>query len=794
MNHFTEEEEEFTLLAEKPIDVPAILSKYLAYWKYFLISVLAFAIIAIVYLSVNLPLYKITTSILFHDDAKGGTSEVNAFREMNMVNRMYNADNEIEILKKSLVSEKVVRKLHLYFTYHQIKPFALIANTPLKNVLPALSNRKVAILYGDELPFMLQAPDELLANVPGEILFDLNIDARGVSTYTGTFNENDFRVTANASDTVVLLPFGRLKILRRGHLTPAGMMLRVSLQDPLNVADGIVNALEVELTSKTSSVADLTIVCGNSIMGVDILKNYIETYNELGISEQLQLAEKTSEVIDDHLAMLSNELSNVESLAQNYKQSQGLTDIASQADLYNSELANSGQQKMEVETQYAIVTRLHDHMQQNSNHDQLIPANSGIVSPGLNTQINTYNTLVLERNKLARIASGSNQTMIDLNNQITSTFNSVHNGLEHEKNNLEIQQREINAKYYQNNARLRAIPRQERVYTEIKRQQSTKEELFLFLLQKKEEKFMNMTSLVPNSKFIDNIRIRGVVWPRKFLTLAIALCLGLLLPFIYIKMKDVLRYQIVSKEELEEITSVPVLGDIPKSIQTDTIVVKKEGNDCFNEMMRLLRANLLFVIDSKEKKVINTLSSISGEGKSFFTINLAISLALLEKKVLIIELDIRKPRLALELGLKGREGITHYLSGNLNRNELVTPSGINENLSVILAGAIPPNPNELLAKPMLDDLVRELRNEFDFILIDTPPLGLVSDSLLLNRLADINLYVARAGFTPKKYIADAGRYYRDKKLKNMYFILNGVNLDAAEYRYGIGKKYKYGYA
>lgn len=794
MNHFTEEEEEFTLLAEKPIDVQAILSKYLTYWKYFLVSVLMFAIIAIVYLSVNLPLYKVTTSILFHDDAKGGTSEVNAFREMNMVNRLYNADNEIEILKKSLVSEKVVRKLHLYFTYLQIEPIALVENTPLKNVLPGLSKRKVAVLYGDELPFMLQAPEELLANVPGEILFNLEIDARGVSTYTGTYNENDYRITAKASDTVVTLPFGRLKILSRGRLTPAGMMLRVSLQDPLNVADGIVNALEVELTSKTSSVADLTFVCGNSNMGVDILKNYIETYNELGITEQLLLAEKTSEVIDNHLATLSNELSNVESLAQNYKQSQGLTDIESQADLYNAEVANSGQQKMEVETQYAIVTRLHDHMQQNSNHDQLIPSNSGIVSPGLNSQITTYNALVLERNKLARIASGSNQTMIDLNNQIASTFNSVYNGLEHEKNNLAIQQREINAKYYQNNARLRAIPRQERVYTEIKRQQSTKEELFLFLLQKKEEKFMNMTSLVPNSKLIDNIRIRGVVWPRKFLTLAIALCLGLLLPFIYIKMKDVLRYQIVSKEELEEITSVPVLGDIPKSIQTETIVVKKEGNDCFNEMMRLLRANLLFVIDSKEKKVINTLSSISGEGKSFFTINLAISLALLEKKVLIIELDIRKPRLALELGLNGRKGMTHFLSGNLSRNELVTPSGVNENLSVILAGAIPPNPNELLAKPMLDDLVRELRNEFDFILIDTPPLGLVSDSLLLNRLADINLFVARAGFTPRKYIADAGRYFRDKKLKNMYFILNGVNLDAAEYRYGIGKKYKYGYA
>lgn len=211
-------------------------------------------------------------------------------------------------------------------------------------------------------------------------------------------------------------------------------------------------------------------------------------------------------------------------------------------------------------------------------------------------------------------------------------------------------------------------------------------------------------------------------------------------------------------------------------------------------MIRLLRANLLFVIDGKEQKVINMLSSISGEGKSFVLLNLAMSLAILDKKVLIVELDIRKPRLAKELNLNNKQGITLFLSGHLDKSELVNPSGVHPNLSIITSGAIPPNPNELLAKPLLDELINDMRSEYDYILIDTPPVGLVSDSFLLNRLTDVNLYVARVGYTPKKMIENADQYFRENRLKKMYFVLNYVDLNGAEYRYGLGKKYGYGYS
>ena len=794
MKKYSQAEDEFSILAEKPVDIVGVFMKYLSQWKWFLASMLLCIAIAAVYLTYKLPQYKVSTSILFKDDQKGGgSSEMNIFREMGVITQKNNVDNEIEILKKSLVVERVVRKLGLYATYTEMMPWDVVRQTGLNKFLPGIAERKVKILYGDESPVSVNLPENRLDNLEQNIVFDVLVKPSGDYEFSGSYLGNSYNLKAASTDSMANLPFGKLQLIK-GKTSPAqDMIVRVELQHPLNVADRYLNALKIELTSKTSSVANLSLICPNGSLGKDFIKEYIQTYNEEGIRSQIELADKTSLLIDDHLAKLSNELSSVESQAQNFKQSQGLTDIASQADLFNSQSANVAQKRGEVETQYAIVSNLNNFVQEKSIHDQLIPANSGITSEALNYQISIYNNLVLQRNRLSRIASSSNQSMIDLNNQIESTYNSVRSGLQNEKNNLQIQQHDLAAIYNQSNARIRAIPRQERVYSDIKRQQNIKEALFLYLLQKKEEKYMNMATVEPNSKLIDNIRIMGIVSPNKMLIASILLALGLILPIIGIKIKDLLRYQISTKEELEEISSVPVLGEIPKTNQKEYLIIKESNNDSFSEMLRLLRANLLFIIDSKDKKVINTLSSISGDGKTFITINLAFSLALLDKKVLIVELDIRKPKIAEYLGLDKKEGITLYLSGKVSKEEIIKPSGVNPNLWVITAGVIPPNPNELLAKPMLDQLIADLRNDFDYILIDTAPVGVVSDSFLLNRLADVNLYVVRADYTPKRYIEDATRYFRENKLSKLYFILNAVNLNTVAYRYGYGKKYGYGY-
>lgn len=781
-------EEEYFMLSEKKIDVMSILMKYLSYWKWFVISIIFCLAIAAAYLYFALPKYEITTSILFRDDQKGGTSELNVFREMGVVTRKSNVDNEVEILKKSMVAESVVKELHLYASYTEMESLF-----ELDKIWTNAPKRKTAVLYGDELPVRIQLPEDRLNSLSEKISFDLLVYPNGNYLFSGKFNGDKYEVKAQENDSILQLPFGVLRLFRGKTKPTENMWLKVQIQHPLSVADAFTNSLDVKLTSKTTSIAKVTLTAPNRRMGREFLKEYIEAYNERGIKDQLELAETTSRIIDNHLANMSNELSSVEDEAQQFRQSQGLTDISSQASLYNSQLASVGQKKMDIETQHSIVSSLLNFVQQKNDHSQSIPTNSGVQSVILNSQIAAYNDLVQQRNRLARIASSSNQSMIDLNNQLETTFRSVVSGLQSERNNLDIQLRDINAEYSRNNARIRAIPQQERTFSDIKRQQNIKEELFLYLLQKKEERYMNMTVVAPNSKLIDYIRVAGVVSPNNKLIILFSFLLGLILPFIGIAIRDLLRYQVDSRESLEEISSIPLLGEIPKLAQMQAIAVKENGNDSFNEMMRLLRANLLFVVDSKDKKVINVLSSISGEGKSFISLNLAMSLALLDKKVLLVELDIRKPKLAKQLGLDKKQGMTLYLSGYMDKQELVKPSGLHPNLSVITAGSIPPNPNELLAKSALDELISELRGEYDFIIVDTAPVGMVSDAFLLDRIADMNLFVTCSGVTPKKYVEDADRYFQDNKLKRMYFVLNSVNLSRTNYRYGPGKKYGYGY-
>lgn len=799
MNMYSDVELEFNKLADKPIDVLGILMKYLIHWKWFLVSIFICLFLAVIYIYITLPKYQIETSILFNDDQKGGASEITTFREMGIISRRNNADNEVEILNKTLIVESVVRDLGLYATYTEMKPLGLLRKLNLENKVPSFFIRKTKSLYGNESPVLVRMSDYDLDNLTSDININLLIHPSGNYDFSVEYNNNSFHHSLPLGDSTLNFTFGRIEFATTPLFLSEDMILKIVISRPADVANAYLNNLTIELTSKTSSVADIALVTSNTALGRDFLVKYIDTYNQKGIIDQIELADKTSKLIEDQLAKLSEELSDVESQVQNYRQSQGLTDIASQANIYNSQMASVEQRRVDIESQLSIVSNLNDYVQNINNHEQLIPANSGINSQSLNSQITSYNSLVLERNRLARIASSSNQSMIDLNYELSSMLNSIKTGLLNEKNNLEIQYNDIAAIYDQNRARVSAIPQQERVYSDIMRQQSIKEELFLYLLQKKEERYMNMATVAPSSKIIDNIRVTGIVSPQKIMILAIFLILGVILPVIVIKIKDLLRYQIVSKEELEKITSVPVLGEIPKIVQNEKgslnerALITENGNDSFNEMIRLLRANLMFVINGNDKKVINILSSISGEGKTFTSINLSMSLALIDKKVLLIDLDIRKPKLAKELGLDSKSGITLYLSRSIDKDELVKPSGLHPNLSVITAGAVPPNPNELLMKPLLDELINSLRNDFDYIFIDTAPLGLVSDGFLLSRLADVNLYIARSEYTPKKYLEEAAKHFKEGKLKRLYFILNSINLDAAEYRYGFGKKYGYGY-
>jgi tyrosine-protein kinase Etk/Wzc len=766
---------------EEKVDFVQSFFKYLRYWKWFVISIAICLAVAVIYLKTATQTYQINAKILLKDDQKGGSSaadNMSAFQDLGLFNIKNNADNELEILKTSDLVERAVRKLGLYAHYGEIGSFTETE------------------LYGKNCPISVKLPETVLDTLHETINFEVNVQPNGKYSFTGEYNNQSYRVNATNMDSLVALPFGVLYI-DPGHYRPIEPIeINVTLGNPSAIAKDLLGQLDMELTSKTTTVVNMTFKTSNRQRGTDFVNAFIEAYNEEDMKDRNMVADNTNMFLNDRLSSLGGELTNVEKQVENFKQSEGLTDITSQSQLFIQQTGDYEQKHLEIGTQLGIIKDLEAYINKRESRYQLLPAGTGVESTNLNALINEYNSRLLERKRLSRTASENNQAMIDLTDQIQALYKTIQSSISSEKRNLLISEQDLRQKENQNAGRIKSIPRQEREYTEISRQQGIQSQLYLFLLQKKEENALSMTAVVPKAKVIDKpSSSEAPIFPRRNLALLISIALGLLLPIFGVKIRELLKYQIENKEELEKLSDVPILGEVPKSEEQGNIVIHEHSTNGFAEMFRLLRTNLLFVLNTSNKKVINVVSSISGDGKTFITINLAISLALLHKKVLIIDLDLRKPKMGDYIGLDNKTGMSLYLSGNPDRTKLIRSSGIHPNLFVITAGPIPPNPNELLAESDLDELIASCKGQFDYIVIDTAPIGVVSDSLLLNRIADATLYIVRAGYTPKKNILDANAIFKTQRLNNMYFVLNAsdVRESAYTYRYGYGKKYGHGY-
>jgi capsular exopolysaccharide synthesis family protein len=780
MNNYIDSEEESY---EKSIDFVSLFFKYLSYWKWFVASIIVSLIIGILYLKTTTPIYEVKSTVLLKDDKKGGISEMAsglkgsaAGSGLGLFNVKNNVDNELEVLKTSNLTEQVVRDLELYVNYTEIGTF------------------RNNILYGENSPIRVWLNQSVLDTLSRGLSFQVTLFPKDGYEFSGTYDDKDFKILISSRDSLVKLPFGNIYFEKTNFHLKKDMTVKVMIQNPESVTNSYLGALSMEITSKTTSVVNINFKTSNIKRGKDFVNKLIEVYNREDMKDQNLIADNTANFIEDRLLSLTRELNDVESKVENYKQEEGLTDIRSEADLFINQTGDYEKKRLEIETQLAIITDIDDYINKRENSNQLLPASTGIKSSSLSEVINSYNRLLLERKRLSRTASPTNQTMMDLTDQIDAVFSTVQASVRNEKRSLQIAKQDLQKNDRQNAGRIKAIPRQEREYTEIKRQQIIKETLFLFLLQKKEENYLNMSVVVPKGKMIDKARCSGApVSPQRTLILLIAFLIGFILPILVIYISDLLRYQVQNKEELEAMSEVPVLGEIPRSDQTGNIIIRENSTNRFTEMFRLLRTNLLFVLNNPDKKVINVVSSVGGEGKTFISINLGVSLAMLNKKVLIIGLDVRKPKLAEYLSMDNNSGITLYLLGNSDNKNLIRPSGIHANLSVITAGPVPPNPNELMAVPLLDELIADCREKYDYIILDTAPLGIVSDSFSLNRFADVSLYVVRADYTPKKNIEDATKLFLNKKVKNMYFVLNASDVHKVAFRYGYGQKYGYGY-
>lgn len=781
---------------EEKTDFHAVLFKYIIRWHWFAASVIICLAAAWLYLKYTTPVYNISASVIIKDDKKGGAagSNFSAFEDLGIISSSNNIDNEIEILHSKSLIKDVVCELGLYINYSTTGGF----NT--------------TDLYGSS-PILVHFPPEDADRLTDPILLTINYHAGGQTDVTATINETVLNrhftklpaVISGEAGTLTLMPNPAIPIEGSGSI-------EVSIVKPFTLAKGYRSALSIEPTSKTTSVATISINDTHTKRGEDFINKLVEMYNRDTNDDKNEVAENTAHFIDERISVIDQELGTTERELESFKREAGLTDLSSDAKLAVSERSEYEKLCVENGTQLNLIQYLSDYLDKPESSYTTLPANVGLNDNTLTGLITQYNALILERNRLLRTSSEANPVIQRLNSDIqnmrtnlVTTITSVRKGLLITKSDLD---REA-GKYA---GRISNAPAQERRFVSIQRQQEIKAGLYLMLLQKREGNNIALAATANNAKIIDDaLADESPISPKGKLIYLIALVLGFGIPVAIIYVLNLLSFRIEGRNDVEKLTTVPIIGDVPLT-ESETgnkhaIAVRENDNDIMAETFRSIRTSLLFMLGEPDQKVILITSTMSGEGKTFIASNLAVSLALLGKKVIIVGLDIRKPGLNKVFNISHKEnGITLYLSSpkTTDLSSLIRPSGVTDHLDLLPGGTIPPNPTELLARQSLQDAIEILKQKYDYIVLDTAPIGMVTDTQLIARVADASVYVCRADYTYKNDYQLINELQNNNRLPNLCTVINGLDMKKKKYGYyygygkygkyyGYGKKYGYGY-
>lgn len=782
-DHFEEEQE---------INLTALFFKYLFYWRWFVASVLICCAITYLYLRYQPPVYKISSSVLIkEEDKRGGATNkpLAAIQDLGMFSMSNNFDNEVEILKSRTLIKKVVNDLDLYIQIAAKRPFGY--------ALPLYKNSPVRVYMTPEEADKLEAPVRL----------DISYTKAGKLSVKAEYmlNEEDQEIEHSFEELPAVLPtpVGVLSFMAGDslYMQDESISLIAWVNTPTETAESYIENLAVTASSQTTTIAKISVNNGVKQRGVDFINCLVAFYNQDANDEKNEVAQKTAEFIEERIGIINHELGSAESELADFKQRSGLTDLTSDSQMALQESSKYEQQRTENATQIRLVQFLNSYINDPVNQDEVIPANVGLKDQNLARMIEQYNTMLIERKRLLRTSSENNPAIINMNTgieamrrNIVTTVNSVWRG-------LQIAQTDIERQASKFESRINNAPKQEKEFMTISRQQEIKATLYIMLLQKREENAITLASTANNGRIIEEpLAGKKPVAPRKMLFMLTALVIGLFIPVGIIFVVEVLRYKIENRDDVEQLTNVPILGELPLcGMHSDNgaIVVRENKNDMMEETFRGIRTNLLFML-GKDQKVILFSSTQPGEGKSFVTGNLAVSLAYLGKKVIVVGMDIRKPGLNKVFRLsKKAEGISNYLMDpdGINLFDLVEGSGISPNLDILLGGSIPPNPTELVARDALERAIALLKTRYDYVLLDTAPIGMVTDTAIIGRVADMCVYVCRADVTPKAGFCYINVLRDEKKFDKLAVVINGIDLSKRKntYGYGYGKKYGYGY-
>ena len=762
----------------------------LARWKWFVLSLMVTIGVATVYLLRTPAVYTRTASVLIKEDSKGKSvsSDLESFSEFGLFQSGTNVNNELITFQSPALMTEVVKRLRLDMNYF----------------VPGKFHRQVA--YGLTLPVDVTINDLPENESAG---FTLKIQPDG-TLYLSDFIRNgtdldEKDVKGSLLDSITT-PLGKIII----HTTPnyvkgEAYTLYVGKSSLYNAVNSCSSNLSVSLNSEKASVIDLSFKDNSTQRAEDVLSMLISVYNENWVKDKNQIAVSTSMFINERLGVIERELGNVDEDISSYKSEHLLPDVQAASSMYMAQSSEANVQILSLNNQLYMTRYIRNYLANDANRTQLLPANSGIESANIESQIAEYNKQLLQRNSLVANSSTENPLVVDMDQALASMRGAIIRSIDNQIVTLNSQIKSLRQTEQQTTSRIAANPTQAKYLLSVERQQKVKEALYLFLLQKREENELSQAFTAYNTRIVTpphgSMLPTSPVHKNIFM---VAFALGLLIPVVIIFMRENMNTRVRGRKDLENLT-IPFIGEIPlftrkkkgilgKKPQEVKAVVVKEGNrDIINEAFRVLRTNLEFMTGKdKTSNVIIMTSFNPGSGKSFLTMNIAMSLAIKGKKVLVIDGDLRHASASSYIDSPDK-GLSDYLGGRIdNLDEIIVPDPKHKSMDILPVGTIPPNPTELLFDERLKQTIDTVREQYDYVLIDCPPVELVADTQIIEKLADRTIFVVRAGLLERSMLSELEKIYDEKKYKNMSLILNGTEGSGGRYGYCYGYRYGYG--
>jgi len=748
---------------EDILNFKKVISKLILKWPWFVISVFVCLAIAFLYSRYTAPVYQINAKILVNDDDKGGglAKQAGALMDLGGIMGGKNSvDNEVEILKTRFLMEQVVRRMQLNITYLRRYNFINreLYEAPFKlNIIKAVDTIKASKIE--------------IEKAPNNKLKITSKDFDGEVSFGQHFNIKGLGIVDISQDST------RKMVADKYFVTVTSIDEKVA---------ALMKQLSIGISNKQVTVIDLGLLYPLPQKGQDILNTLIAKYTEANLADKNAIADSTGKFIKQRISKIAAELGDVEDREQSYKESNKLADMTEQGKLLVQNTSEFSSELAKAETQVSILDDLENYLKDRSKNKRVFPTSllpQDMVFSGLMTQ---YNSLLIERDKQLLSVTEESPFIQNIDSQISGLRNGILANIQSTKNTFVLTRNKLRTQLNQAEDKIKNVPQVEKNYLKLARNKDIKQELYIFLMQKAEETAISKTSNISVAKIIDPPKSQLLpVSPKKSIIYLIGIFIGIFIPISIIVIKEIFNTTISTKEDITGATAVPIIGEISHNLSTDNLIVANHGRSAISEQFRALRTNLSFYLKTTDEKIILLTSSMSGEGKSFTAINLANILALSGKRVLLMELDLRKPGLSSKFGIDNKVGFSNYtISPDLKIADIIKPLSVNKNMFIISSGPLPPNPAETLMSEYTSVLVEELKKQFDYIIMDAPPVGIITDAQLLSHYADVTLYLVRQGVTERKQLSIVNDLYKSNKMKSLGIVVNDIS--AKDYGYGYG--------